>query len=226
MITLDITSDVIKEAADKKVNLIISHHPVLFQPVKSLTDSTVTGSQISALIRAGISVYAAHTNFDKAQGGTDDVLAELLGLENIKPLTMEDENPSFGRVGWLPEKLPLELYLNQVKRALKADKIDYIGDPEKEIGVVASCAGAGGDFIESARKAGADLFITGEAKYHEMLPVLDNDMAMAVLGHFTSEYPAMDALKLRLQNKLNALQYNIEVIPSEDYGKCFRRLEG
>ncbi len=225
MITLDITADIIKEAEKKKVNLIISHHPVLFKPVKSVTDCTTTGSQISALLRSGISVYAAHTNYDKAEGGTDDTLAELLGLEDIKPLTMEEENPSFGRVGWLPGKLPLEVYLNQVKRALNADKIDYIGDPEKQIGVVASCAGAGGDFIQSARKVGADLFITGEAKYHEMLPVLDSDMAMAVIGHFKSEYPAMDALKLRLQNRINDLQYNIEVIPSENYGKCFRRLE-
>ena len=225
MITLDITADVIKEAVEKEADLIISHHPVIFQPIKTLTDSTVIGCQISTLIRSGISVYAAHTNFDKAKGGTDDTLAELLGLEDVRPLTMEDEHPSFGRIGKLPRKLALEDYLKEIKRAVNADKIDYIGQAKKEIEIVASCAGAGGDFIQAAGKAGADLFITGEAKYHEMLPLLDSDMAIAVLGHYTSELPGMDALKLRLQNRFNALQYDIEVIPSEDYGKCFRRLE-
>jgi dinuclear metal center YbgI/SA1388 family protein len=224
MVTLDVTADVIREAADKKVNLIISHHPVLFQPIKSVTDSTFAGSQISALLRSEISVYTAHTNFDKAKGGTDDILAALLELENVHPLAMDSESPSFGRIGRLPDKLPLKIYLNQVKRALNADRVDYIGNPEKPIGIVASCAGAGGDFIQAAQKAGADLYVTGEAKYHEMLPVMDGSMAMAVVGHYTTEYPAMAALKQRLQNKLHALQYNIDIIPSEDYGNSFRRL--
>jgi len=225
MITLDVTADVIKEAVEKKVDLIICHHPVLFHPIKSLTDSSVTGLQITALIRSGISVYVAHTNFDKAQGGTDDRLAELLGIKEIRPLSMERENSSFGRIGRLPKKQTLEAYLKQVRNALNADKVDYIGDPEKKIEVVASCAGAGGDLIQSALEAGADLYITGEAKYHDMLSVLDTDMAMAVLGHHTTEYPAMAALKQRLQNWFNVLQYDIEIISSEDYGKCFRRLK-
>lgn len=224
MVTLDVTAEVIREAAEKKVNLIISHHPVLFQPVKTVTDSTISGCQISALLRAGISVYAAHTNFDKAKDGTDDILAGLLGLEGVRPLTTDSELPSFGRIGRLPAKQPLEVYLNQVKKALNAGAVDYIGDPKKQIGVVASCAGAGGDFIQMATKAGADLYVTGEAKYHEMLSVLDGNMAMAVLGHYTTEFPAMTALKQRLQNKLHALQYNIDIIPSEDYGNSFRRL--
>ncbi|HHU48409.1 MAG TPA: Nif3-like dinuclear metal center hexameric protein [Clostridiales bacterium] len=225
MVTLDVTADVIREAADKNVDLIIAHHPILFKPIKALTDNTVTGSQVAALIRSGISVYVAHTNFDKAQGGTDDTLAELLGLKDIRPLTMDAEHPSFGRIGRLRSKLPLEAYLNKIKKALNAYRVDYIGNPEKEIEIAACCAGAGGDLIEAAQNAGADLFITGEAKYHELLSVMDGDMTMAVLGHFTTEYPAMAALKQRLQNWLNALQYNIEIIPSEDYGKCFRRLK-
>jgi dinuclear metal center YbgI/SA1388 family protein len=225
MVTLDVTAEVIREAAEKEVNLIICHHPVLFKPVKSLTDNTITGAQIAALIRSGISVYAAHTNFDKAQGGTDDKLAELLGLKEVRPLTLEGEKPSFGRIGRLPEKQTLEAYLKQIRNALDADKVDFIGDPEKEIETVASCAGAGGDLIQTAREAGADLFVTGEAKYHDMLTVLDTDMAMAVFGHFTTEYPAMAALKQRLQNWFDVLQYDIEIISSEDYGKCLRRLK-
>jgi hypothetical protein len=106
---------------------------------------------------------------------------------------------------------------------LNADKVDYIGDPEKQIEIVASCAGAGGDFI-SSQKAGADLFITGEAKYHEMLPVLDGDMAMACYRAFYNGISCNGSTKTAFTKWLNDLQYNIEIIPSEDYGKCFRRL--
>jgi dinuclear metal center YbgI/SA1388 family protein len=232
MVTLDITADVIKDAVQKQVDMIISHHPVLFKPIKAVNDTTVTGSQLLMLLQAGIAVYSAHTNLDKARGGTDDTLAELLGLQDIRILSngedgsKDSEQPGFGRIGLLPGKLPLELYLMNVKKELKAGNVDYIGDPEKEIQIIASCAGAGGDFMQLANAAGADLFITGELKYHEAISALDQGMAVAAFGHYATEQPAMGRLIQRLQNSVNALQYNIEVIPSKEYGNCFRRLRG
>lgn len=233
MVTLDITADVIKDAASRNVDLIISHHPVIFRPIKAVNDLSAAGAQLLTLLSSGISVYSAHTNLDKARNGTDDTLAELLGLVDARPLTTEAVNvsgtqkafrPSFGRIGYLPEKMRLQDYLRKVKSALNAGSADYIGDPDKEIQVVASCAGAGGDLIDTACSAGADLFITGEVKYHEALTVLDGTMALAELGHYATERPAMTRLIQHLQNAVNALQYTIEVIPSEDYGNCFRRL--
>lgn len=228
MVTLDVTAEVIRDAVQKQVDMIISHHPVLFHPIKAVNDTSVTGSQILLLLKAGIAVYCAHTNLDKAESGTDDTLAGLLGLQDIRPLTVNGSGglsqPGFGRIGKLPAKQPLELYLQSVKNALQAGSVDFIGDPAKDIQVVASCAGAGGDFIELAREAGADLFVTGEVKYHEALPVLDGDMALAAFGHYATEQPAMNHLIQRLQNSINALQYKIEVIPTKDYGNSFRVL--
>ena len=247
MVTLDVTDDVIQQAICEKVNLIISHHPVLFNSVKEINDKTLTGSTLLNLIQHGISVYSAHTNFDKAKGGTDDILAELLGIQDAAPLlpsssaesnaTQLDEKPilnqasdtgvgwgSLGRIGKLPEMISLEEYLRKIKKVLKTEVVDFIGDPARKIQMVASCAGAGGDFVEDARKAGADLFITGEAKYHEQLPVLNTDMALATFGHYATEYPAIISLKRRLQNFTNALQWKVDVISSQDYANRFRRL--
>jgi len=175
MVTLDVTAEGIRDAERKQTDLIISHHPVLFRPVSAINDSTAEGSLLLQLLYSGIAVYSAHTNFDKAAGGTDDTLAELLGLQDVCPLTgsgngFDPDRPGFGRIGKLSERQSLEHYLGKVRSALGAGKADYIGNPEKEIHTVASCAGAGGDFIQQARQAGADLFITGEVKYHEALP--------------------------------------------------------
>ncbi|HHY83048.1 MAG TPA: Nif3-like dinuclear metal center hexameric protein [Clostridiales bacterium] len=231
MVTLDITADVLKDAMNKNVDLIISHHPVLFHSIKSINDCTAAGAQLLSLLRSGISVYTAHTNLDKAREGTDDTLAELLGLIDVRPLKTEADplaasRPSFGRIGYLPEKVKLQSFLESIKTRLRTRSVDYIGDPGKEIKVVASCAGAGGDLIETASKKGADLFITGEVKYHEALPVLDGTMALAAMGHYETENPAMARLIQRLQNAVYALQYKIEVIPSIDYGIYFRRRLG
>ncbi|NLC44943.1 MAG: Nif3-like dinuclear metal center hexameric protein [Clostridiales bacterium] len=248
MLTLDVTDDVIQQAICEKVNLIISHHPVLFTTIKEINDRTLTGSTLLKLIHHGISVYSAHTNFDKAKGGTDDILAELLGIQDVKPLLPSPmENPtakldelflnhgsdssdsavgwgSLGRIGRLPEAQALEEYLKKIKNILKTETVDFIGDPARKIQIVASCAGAGGDFVEDARKAGADLFITGEVKYHEQLPILDGDMALATFGHYATEYPAILSLKRRLQNFTNILQWKVDFISSKDYGNRFRRL--
>lgn len=228
MVSLDVTADVIRDAVEKQADMIISHHPVLFRPIKAINDSSVAGSQLIQLIKAGIAVYCAHTNLDKAKYGTDDTLADLLGLQDIRLLASDHScsvgQPGFGRIGKLPERQPLEQYLKKVKEILRAVRVDFIGDPDREIQVVASCAGAGGDFIELARGAGAELFITGEVKYHEELPVLDGDMALAAFGHYATELPAMNHLIQRLQNSINDLQYKIEVIPTRDYGNSFQRL--
>ena len=235
MVALDVTDEVLRQGIQEKVDLIISHHPVIFQSIKEVNDMTKTGSALLQLIGSGISVYSAHTNFDKAQGGTDDILAELLGLKKVRPLelTLADSQrqesipPAFslGRIGQLPEKLTLHDYLRKIKKVLGAEGVDFIGDLNREISTVASCAGAGGDFIELAEVAGADLFVTGEAKYHEMLSVLNSPMSFAAMGHYTTEYPAVRVLKQRLQNRIHALQWKIEVILSQDYGNRFRRLQ-
>lgn len=228
LVTLDVTQKVIEEAVRKKADLVISHHPVIFRPVKAVNDESWVTSIVMELLRADIPVFCAHTNLDKACGGMDDALAECLGLVDIKPLTYADNDPAqplFGRIGTLPESVSLREYLNKTKSLLGAVNVSYTGDENKEVRVVASCAGAGGDFLTEAAKAGADLYITGELKHHDAVAARDLNIAAAVFGHYTTEKPGISKLIIRLQNLINTLQYNIDVIPSEDYCDPFCSLQ-
>ncbi len=224
MVTLDVTSRVVDEARENNVDLIVSHHPVIFTSMKSITDDG-NGKLLLSLIESGIAVYSAHTNFDKAQGGMDDTLSSVLGLTNVKPLTgaLTDYDRGFGRIGELNEEVLLSEYLKRLYDKLHVEVIDIIGDKDKTIKKVASCAGAGGEFIIDAKKAGADVFITGEIKYHEAINGLDMDMGVVALGHHTSEYPGVSVLKSCLQNAVDKLQYNVDVILSNSQFSIYNR---
>ena len=220
LVTLDVTGGVIEEAVRKKADLIISHHPVIFRPVKAVNDESWATSIVMGLLKADISVFCAHTNLDKAIGGMDDALAECLGLVDEKPLTYagnEPFQPLFGRIGKLPEPVSLKEYIYNVKQTLGSASVSYIGDESKIIKVVASCAGAGGDLLPEAARAGADLYITGEVKHHDAVAAQDLNIGLGVFGHYATEQPGISKLIKRLQNLINTLQYTIEVIPSEDY---------
>lgn len=110
LVTLDVTGSVVDEAVRKQADLIISHHPVIFKPIKAVNDESWATSVVMGLLRSDIPVFCAHTNLDKADGGMDDALAERLGLVDVKPLTYAENDPSrplFGRIGALTEPVTL-----------------------------------------------------------------------------------------------------------------------
>ncbi len=216
MVSLEVTGAVVKEAADQKAELLIVHHPLIFQPLKNITGNSYEGPLLHSLILSGIALFCAHTNLDKAPGGVDDTLAHILGILNTRPLSVEQtpQYKGFGRIGQLAASKNIELYLKEIKAKLGITRIDIIGVTDKEIRTVASMAGAGGDYIGLAQALGAELYITGELKHHDAVEAFEKRMTIASVGHFASEHPAMDVLIDRLQNALNALQYKIEVIPS------------
>lgn len=193
-ITLDVTSESVDEAIKNRAQLIVSHHPLLFSPLKSVTEQTVTGSIVRNLIQNNISVYSAHTNLDKADGGMNDMLCEKLGINDVRSYTDEeciDSSGSaldnIGRIGVLDTPTEMADFVDYVKNVLGCRAISYTGDLSDVVSTAAVCSGSGGDLIYNAYNAGADVYITSEIKHHEAQLALELGINLIDAGHFETE---------------------------------------
>lgn len=221
MVTLEVTAAVVAEAEEKSVDLIIAHHPLIFKPVKSITENNPMGQMLRRLIRADIHVYVAHTNMDIAWGGLNDTLADLLDMERIEVLkpseTQNSEGPTIGlgRIGYLPEPLLLKDLASALKDSLHGGLLRYVGNPERSIRKVALCSGAGADLLGDAHRAGCDVLITGDVKYHEAREAEMLGIALIDGGHFETESTAISALADWIREKSDEKGYEISVIESD-----------
>ncbi len=213
MVALDPLPEVIMEAAEKKINLIVTHHPLFFDPIKSLDISSGEGLAAALCIKNRIAIYAAHTSFDSAAGGLNDFLAERQGIMNARPLEPVDDNPGagFGRIGNLKAPTTASALAEKVKKALSVDEVRLTGEPGRVMGTVSVCGGSGADMLEAASRAGADAFITGDVKYHRALAALSLGICLIDAGHQGTELPAMDHLADRLRGKFREKGHNISV---------------
>lgn len=211
---LDFTYEVLKEAERLNANVIITHHPILFSAKKRLTEDDYEGRLLCAMIRKNINLIAAHTNYDVAEGGVNDVLARHLGLTNIRPV--ESDQDGILRMG---EILPVRLseFAEKVSTAL-GDVVRIYGNKEKIIKNVAVCGGSGGEYARTAFLAGADAYVTGEMRYHDSLNFALEGYASLHAGHDATERIAIKPLSDGLQNRLNELQYNLTVFLFNNMG--------
>ncbi|MGA1871080.1 MAG: Nif3-like dinuclear metal center hexameric protein [bacterium] len=200
LLCLDVLLPVVEEAIDKKVDLIISHHPLIFSPIKKI-DSTMEGGIIKKLIRAHISLFVMHTNLDKVAGGVNDVLCHRLGLEAIAPFgfSNEEEEPDLGRMGTYSPHKTLQEITDLIKHALSIPYVRVVGPLDKKIERVALCAGAGASFIDRASQNKAELLITADIKYHEAHKALAKDLTLIDIGHFNSEIIILPALSDKIR---------------------------
>lgn len=221
MVALEVTAAVAAEAEEKSVDLIIAHHPLIFKPIKSITEHDPMGQTLRRLIRADIHVYVAHTNLDIAWGGLNDTLADLLDMERVEMLKPSEVQPSegrhigLGRIGYLTEALLLKDLALALKESLHAVKLRYVGNPEHKIRKVALCSGAGADLLGDAHRAGCDVLITGDVKYHEAREAEMLGIALIDAGHFETESTAVSALADWLREKSDEKGYEISVIESD-----------
>lgn len=197
VLSLDLEYEAIKMAIDKKANLIINHHPLLFSSLDSIDLRSDIGKKIELLIKNDITLYASHTNLDRAKDGLNDHLADLLGLKDVNIL--EDKNEvNMARYGFVG-KTSAKDFANLVKNKLKASGTILYGQDDKEIEKVALCGGAGSDFLQDAINQDCDLIVTGDIKYHEAIDSISQDIAIVDPGHFASEnhviYKLEDDLK-------------------------------
>jgi dinuclear metal center YbgI/SA1388 family protein len=319
LVALDVTESTVKEARRRKANLIVSHHPLIFRPLRSVTPATQTGRVLRELIASDIGLISAHTNLDFTSGGTSFALAAALGLTDVRFLETpykvlrklvtfvpgdhadrvagamadagagrignyeecsfrtpgtgtfrgnEASNPTVGKrgtlektpevrlemilpewkldrvleamrrehpyeevaydvyalenrsaeygmgvVGTLPRPLRLSRFLDAVKRALGTGALRWTGEPGSRIKRVAVCGGSGGELLGSAVKAGADVFVTADLKYHTFH---DARGAIAIVdaGHYETEVPVVGAVAARLKSEFQRRRERIPVYPA------------
>lgn len=198
LLALDADEPVLQEAETKGVDLIVTHHPPLFRPLRSVVSGDGTGRLVIRAVRAGISIFSAHTNLDRVAGGVNDVLADRLLLQDVQPLQNCD-TPGYGRVGQLPETMSLAAFAQHVKNRLDAPFVLVAGDRDRPCSRVAVCGGSGGGFIRDALRHKADVYVTGDVKYHDVQMAVASGMAVIDAGHYVTELPVLYELQRRLQ---------------------------
>ena len=207
-VCLDVTDETIKNAVNFGANLIVVHHPVIFRAVKNFRTDLPLGNKLETLIKNDVSVFAAHTNLDSAEGGVNDVLAEKLGLIDVK--TFDDEL-SLGRIGYLTKKMSAVEFAEHVAKVLNVDAVRLIDAGNFEIEKVGICGGAGSEFISKAKFLGAQAFVTGDVKYHEAQNAADIKIHVVDAGHFATEFPIVHSLAEKLRVECNKLGYDVKI---------------
>jgi dinuclear metal center YbgI/SA1388 family protein len=313
MTCLSVTPDSVAEAVQGRAQLIVSHHPVLFRPTKTLTTAGTEGRMLLKLVQAGIGVYSPHTAFDNCAGGINDLLAKKFGLTGVGPLRRLEnerrckmvvfvpdkdlakvsdamfaagaghigqyrecsfrlsglgtffgseathptigakgrreevaewrlevvcpdsvvekvvaamraahsyEEPAYdvyplrperanvgkGRLGMLPAPVPFGEFARRVKDALQTSCVQMVGSPQRPVQRVAIACGAGGEFLEDAGAGKADVFLTGEARFHDCLAAEAQNVALVLPGHYATERVGIEALAERLQGQFPLMQ--------------------
>ena len=194
LVTLDITPEVVEEAAAGGCELIVSHHPVIFSPLKKLIPRDISFQ----LVQKGISAICMHTNLDAAAGGVNEVLAQKLGLSDLKMLTEE----KIGRIGTLKCEIPLVEFTHSVIELLRCNGLRYV-DAGRPVHRVAVGGGACGCYIPQAIAAGCDTFVTSDLKYNDFLDTEGLNLIDA--GHFPTENVVCPALRDRLAEAFPAV---------------------
>lgn len=183
LVALSLTKNVLEQAITNDCDLIITHHPLIFNSIKKINNSLILEA-----IKNNICVYSAHTNLDKTYGSTTDALCGVLGLQNL--VTVED----YVKITHLKDELALEQLTDNIKQALNLDTLKLINpDNITIVRNIAVCAGAGGGFIDKLRDYDVDVYITGDIKFHKALEV--EGFAVIDIGHFESELPVLPLIQ-------------------------------
>ncbi|TCP48640.1 dinuclear metal center YbgI/SA1388 family protein [Tamaricihabitans halophyticus] len=195
LVCVDVTDRVIDEAIERDARLIVAHHPLLLRGVHTVAASEPKGALIHRLIRQGIALFCAHTNADSANPGVSDALAGALGLTVKGPLVpAADGATGLGRVGELPAAEPFTGFVQRVADAVPGTTSGArgAGDPNRPIRTVAVCGGAGDSFLDAAKRAGVDAYVTADLRHHpasEHLELGGEVPALVDIPHWASEWP-------------------------------------
>ena len=192
LLGLDCTPELVDEAVSCGADMIVTHHPLIFSGLKKISPDDQVGEAVIKAIRAGISIYAAHTSADKVLAGVSGAMASRLGLENVTILDEDGEGTGLGVVGDLPEPLTAAEAAALVKERFGLKAMRSSRPVEGRISRVAMCGGSGGSLIQAARRSGAQLYISGDISYHNFFTP-EGFMIMDI-GHYESEIEIVDIL--------------------------------
>ena len=205
LLAVDVTEEVIDEAEREGCDIIITHHPIIFLPIKRLNSASCVERCVERAIRRGIALYACHTNLDSVINGTSWQVGSMIGLDAMTVLEPRRDNPDvgYGVVGVLPRPENAMALLSRVKSIFDVGAVRYSDIPSEDMMVrrVAICTGAGRSLIKEAMAAEADLYITADLHYNDFM-MGENRMIIADIGHFESEFCAIRILDDVLSKKL------------------------
>lgn len=208
MLILDIDFETVEYAVNNNIDLIITHHPLLFSTLKSIDFNTYEGKMIQTLIKNNINLYSMHTNFDSAELGVNKKLAEKLNIKDYDVLhVLYNDNSGYGGIGYIEPKNIVE-YAKEIKKLLNTEYVKlYCNNRDRIISKVSFCGGSGSDFIIDAINKGADVYITGDIKYHQAQMALQNNLCIIDAGHYKTEFYSLENIKCILEKNhdLNVL---------------------
>jgi dinuclear metal center YbgI/SA1388 family protein len=222
LVALDITKEVIEEAKSRNADLIVSHHPLIWGKLSSVTDQNPTGEKLLELIESNIAAICAHTNLDAVEGGVNSALAQRLQLEHPVPLQEEGQDSNglpfgIGRVGTrLGGPICLEAFAKEVKASLDLEGIRVL-DAGRPVHKVAVGGGACGSMLQEVIKKGCDTFVTSELKHDVFLEAKAHGVNLLDAGHFSTEAVVLPILAAWLQEGFPTLTAEIATTQGEAY---------
>lgn len=190
LVALDITDDVIDRAIEGGYDVIVSHHPLIFHPIKNITAGESVPNRLIKLVKSGISAMSFHTRLDSLDGGVNDELAKCLALNNIKPFG-ED---GMGRIGEIENEMTAREFAEYVASSLSACGVSY-ADGGRSVRKVAVLGGAGSDSIHEATEAGADAYVSGEFSHHNYIESKESGITIVCAGHYYTENPVCEVVR-------------------------------
>lgn len=207
LVALDATYSVIAQAIRLGCDMIVAHHPIIFEGVKKFDTKDYYCSCIAEAIKNDITIYCSHTNFDQAPGCLNDKAAQLCGLVDVEQIDMGDGY--LARIGELAEQTQLAVFAKEVATAFNDNNLQFVGAIDKLVKKVCVINGGGGgsiSYLDEARAAGADVLVTGDVKHHVALYAKETDFALISLGHYQSELPFVMLIKELLQENHPSLE--------------------
>ena len=196
LVCCDVDEYVAREAVELGVQLIISHHPLMFFPIKNLTEDNPEQRALRILIKNDIALYTAHTNLDVGRGGINDYMAQLLGLGDTEVIELVardgDIQHGYGRFATLASPVTLGDMLKKCKDVFNLDGCRYVGEVDDVISTVAINTGGGAGIMDLCFEKKADLFITGDVKYNPARDAYERGMAVIDIAHYDTEKITMD----------------------------------
>jgi dinuclear metal center YbgI/SA1388 family protein len=225
LLTVDVTHEVMDEAITGGFDLVVAHHPLLLRGVKTLAEETSKGAILSRAIRAGVAIFAAHTNADIVEHGVSAALAAALGLESVRPLIESSPGVGHGRLGTLPAPKTLGEFAKQLARVLPptATGVRVAGAFETEILSVSLCGGAGDSFIGAAYAAGADVYVTSDLRHHPAQEALEKAIsenrrfALIDISHWAAEWMWLEWAAADIHDRFASIQVVVSELRTDPW---------
>lgn len=218
LVALDVTMAAMAAAGRIGADVLISHHPLTISPEKSFDFSRMPGSAVALAACGKIAILSAHTNLDKASEGLNDYFASVLGVscdQSFQPDNNEPEGDGalqgIGRFGRPDTPMTVETLAGRIKERLSIPALRVAGDLNLAVDRVAICTGSGGSLVDTFLASSAQVYITGDLKYHEARDIEHSGRAAIDVGHFASEHVVIDLLTRRLEQAASSMGYGLDI---------------